>query len=79
LGYSSGSLVLLSTAEIETGNYKVIKQNITTLVDIFGGIWEKTPQSSKAGVYFFLGGVGYMYGITSGVILNLSSPVYTPP
>ena len=75
MGYSSGSLVLLSTAEIETGNYKVIKQNIATLVDIFGGIWEKAPpQSSKAGGYFG-GGVGYMYGITSGVILNLSSPI----
>jgi len=57
LGYSSGSLVLLSTAEIETGNYKVIKQNIATLVDIFGGIWEKAPpQSSKAGGYFWGGG-----------------------
>ena len=56
MGYSSGSPILLSTAEIETGNYKVIKQNIATLVKNFGGIWEKAPpQSSKAGGYFWGG------------------------
>jgi hypothetical protein len=54
LGYSSGSPVLLSTAEIETGNYKVIKKKARSKARSNFSESPPTPYIQTAS--YFLGG-----------------------